>query len=409
MDKQKRYHGEIWFLGKESQKQFGILFFKEDDIFIETNLHSSEMVFKELQIVGVFTGLGYATFVDCLIQNQTSGIIESRVYKPKYLFVSDEHIILTENLLIKEFYVINEAIVKWINHAVWYNNQTNSLSKKEFTDQYEIQQDEFMIEIQQFISYRMKNRSKLVISNHGKVKFILKEAVSVLKAIEIYDQFQEVLQFLRGGSSKFSEFKFQCLGCNAWQEVYYNDKKLSKSTYNFIYTEYKDIKSELSKILIAAYTNDSFRFCLHRLMDNFISSGISHSKRFTNSISAFEAFCKIYSGINQNNLKKYIKNYEEIFKSIGKLTDEECSSFAGKVIRSRDYHVHSNLKNRGIYSDFELLYVSFLFDFVIGYLLAKNIGLSESTLDKFINQGNRVYVDMKRTNQILSANSLGTD
>ena len=141
-------------------------------------------------------------------------------------------------------------------------------------------------------------------------------------------------------------------------------------------------------------------------MENFITKHSSHSKRFTNSISAFEAYCKIYSGINPANLKKYIKHYESVFKLIGKLTDEDWETFPSKLIRSRNYHVHSDLKNKNIFTDFELLYISFLIDYVIGYLLLKNIDVSNLLLNKFIKHGNSVYVDMKRTNQILGTNPL---
>ena len=85
---------------------------------------------------------------------------------------------------------------------------------------------------------------------------------------------------------------------------------------------------------------------------------------------------------------------------------DEWKSFPSKVVRSRDYHVHSNIANKNVYSEYELLYISFLFDFVIGYLLLETLGVSEDLLKKFIMHGNSVFIDMKRTNEILSANPL---
>jgi hypothetical protein len=404
--KDKKYYGDIWFVGKEDKKQFCVLFFKDDDIFLETNLCSEKRVYKELQIVGTFTGVGYVTFIDCRIQNSASGISELRIYRPKYTFVSTSHFINAIDLQIKEFSVVNNAIVKWVNFMNWFDTQTNNLSTKEFKDEFKIEKEGLIIEIQHYINYHSKNRSELHITNKGAIKFTLDKPVAILKAIEIYNQFQKVLQLLRGGSEKFSEFSFKCLSCNEWKELYYNDKNLSKKTPTFVHTNYDEITDDLNKVLEVVYNDNDFKFCLDRLMENFITNHSSHSKRFTNSISAFEAYCKIYSGINPPNLKKYIKHYESAFKLIGKLTDEDWETFPSKLIRSRNYHIHSDLKNKNIFTDFELLYISFLIDYVIGYLLLKNIDASNLLLDKFIMHGNSVYVDMKRTNQILGTNPL---
>mgnify|MGYP000518900109 CR=1 FL=1 len=404
--KNKKYYGDIWFVGKEAQKQFCVLFFRDDDIFLETNLCSEKPVYKELQIIGTFIGVGYVTFIDCKIQSSTSGISELRIYRPKYTFISPSHFINAIDLQIKEFSIENNAIVKWVNFMNWFDTQTNTLSKKEFKDEFKIENKGLTIEIQHYINYHSKNRSELRITNKGAIKFTLDKPIAILKAIEIYNQFQKVLQLLRGSSEKFSEFSFKCLNCNELQELYYNDRNLSKKTPTFVHTNYDETRDDLSKVLGVSYNDNDFRFCLDRLMENFIANHSSHSKRFTNSISAFEAFCKIYSGITPPNLNKYIKKYESVFKLIGKLTEDDWETFPRKLIRSRDYHVHSNLNNKNIFTDFELLYISFLIDYVIGYLLLKNIDVSNLLLNKFIMQGNSVYVDMKRTNQILGSNPL---
>ncbi len=289
MKKDKKYYGDIWFVGKEEQKQFCVLFFKDDDIFLETNLCSPNRVLKELQILGTFTGLGCVTFIDCKIQRYSSGISELRIYKPKYTFVSPSHFINAIDLQIKEFFVVNNAIVKWVNFMNWFDTETKSLSTKEFKDEFKIEKEGLIIEIQHYINYHSKNRSELHITNKAAIKFTLDKPVTILKAIEIYNQFQKVLQLLRGGSEKFSEFSFKCLSCNEWKELYYNDKNLSKKTTTFVHTNYDEITDDLNKVLEVVYIDNDFKFCLDRLMENFITNHSSHSKRFTNSISAFEA------------------------------------------------------------------------------------------------------------------------
>ena len=406
MKKDQKYYGEVWFAGDETQKQFCVMSFIEDDLVLETNLHSPKRVYKEPQILGIFTGLGYLTFIDCRIKHWSSGITETRVYRPKYSFTSGTHFIDAVNLKFKEFFIVNEAIVKWVNYATWYDRLDDKLNKKEFKDFYTVSNKGLKINIEHYLQYSSSQRTELTISNRGLVKFELKEPVSVLSAIELYDQFQKTLQLVFGRSYKFSQFNFKCMSCEEWKSLYYNDKKLSKSTATFVHTEYEKVKASLPKIFNAVYSNEDFQFCLDKLMENFIGKQPSHNKRFTNSIAAFEAFCKLFSEDLKNNLKKQILKYENVFKKMGKISDEEWEKFPSKVVRSRNFHVHSNTGNRDVFSEFDLLYISFLFDFVIAYLLLSDLDVSQELLDKYILHGNRVFVDMKRTNEILGTNPL---
>lgn len=406
LKKNEKYYGEIWFAEQEQQKQFCVLSFIDDDLILETNLHSPKRVYKEPHIFGKFTGLGYLTFIDCRIKYSSSGITETRIYRPKYTFVSDSHLVDAVNLKFKEFIVVNDVIVKWVNFSPWYSTKDGQLIKKQFNDSYTIEDENLQIKIEHYLKYYTVKRTQLNISNQGLIKFELEESVSILSAIALYDQFQKMLQLVFGRSYKFSKFSFKCMGCDEWKSLYYNDKKLSKSTTTFVHTEYEKIKKSLPKILNAVYSNKDFRFCLDKLMENFIGKQPSHNKRFTNSIAAYEAFCKLFSKDSKNNLKKQILKYENVFKLIGKINEEEWKKFPSKVVRSRNYHVHSNTGNRDIYSEFDLLYVSFLFDFVIAYLMLSELEVEQELLDKYIQHGNSVFVDMKRTNTILGTNPL---
>ncbi|MRX65421.1 HEPN domain-containing protein [Maribacter luteus] len=406
MKKDLKYYGEVWLADNPEQKQFCIMSFIDDDLILETNLHSLEKVYKEPQILGTFTGLGYLTFIDCRIKHWGFGITESRIYSPKYTFTSGSHVIDAVNLKFKEFFVVNEAIVQWVNYMTWYDNLNNKLIKKEFSDSYDISAVRLKISIEHYLQYHSSERTKLIISNRGLIKFELEEPVSVLYAIELYDQFQKTLQLVFGRSSKFSKFSFKCMGCGEWKELYYNDKKLSKSKSVFVHTEYEKTRTSLPKILNAVYSNKDFRFCLDKLMENFIGNQPSHNKRFTNSIATYEAFCKLFSEDSKRNLNKQILRYKDVFKLIGKISEEEWKKFPSKVVRSRDYHVHSNTGNRDVFSEFDLLYVSFLFDFVIAYLMLSELKVEQELLDKYIQHGNSVFVDLKRTNTILGTNPL---
>lgn len=373
---------------------------------METNLNASKLVLKVDQILGVFTGLGYLTFIDCKIESSLSGITETRVYQPKYSFIGATHFIDSDSLLLKEFYIVNNAIVKWVNHAPWYDSIEDKLTKKEFVDEFEVAELGLKLSLHHYLQFRLKSRSELVISNKGSINFLLNEPCTLLRAIDLYDGFQIVLQLVFGGSGKFESFHFKCLGCNDWMELYYNDKKLSTSSNTFVHTEYQKSKASLPSIFIAAYSNVDFQFCLNKLMENFIGKHPSHNKRFINSITAYEAFCKLYiensNKSNNTKLSKCIIAHKEVFKKVGGIEDNDWKGFPSKVVRSRDFHVHSNLGNRDVFSEFELLYISFLFDFVIAYLMLDQLdGIETDLLEKYVQQGNRVFVDMKQTNALL--------
>ena len=408
MKKDQTYYGEVWFTDTPEKKQFCTLSFVKDDIILKTNLHSQKLTYKELQIFGLFTGLGHLTFVDCIIQHSSSGIIETRHYIPSYTFISTSHKIDPVNLKFKEFFIVNDTIVNWVNHAPWYDHIDDQLTRKQFNHDYEVTGKDIKINIEHYQKFHLSKRTEFVISNRGLIKFELKEPISVLSAIGLYNQFQKVLQLLLGYSLKFDRFNFKCLGCNELKELYYNEDKLANSTNatTFVHTKYEEIKPSLLEIFNAVYTDEKFQFCLDKLMENFIGKQPSHNKRFTNSIAAYEAFCKLYTDTPKSSLKNHIIKFEDVFKKVGKIDDKEWEKFPSKVVRSRDYHIHSNVGNKGIFSEFDLLYISFLFDFVIAYLLLSEINVQQELLDKYMQHGNKVFIDMKRTNSILGSNLL---
>lgn len=406
-DKNKKYYGQVWFVHNEDGKQFCVMSFKDDKIWLETSLHSTQRHYKEAQILGSFTGVGYLTFIDCRIQHSSSGITETRIYKPKYTFVSGTHFINTQTLKINEFFIENDVITKWVFSTIWYDSIKDSLHRKEFTDVFDLDNGKIKISIKHYQNIKVEERTNLKISNRGAIKFELTEPKTILECIELYNQFQKVLQLVFGRSSKFRRFCFKCMGCQEDQDLYFDDTKLTKSTNAFIHTDYDKIKDSLNAILNAAFTDKAFQFCLDKLMENFIGVQPSHNKRFTNSISAFEAHYKNYSTEGKKALDKRIKENEDILKRIGNFSDEVWKSFPKKVVRARDYHVHSNPDNAGVYSEFELLYISFLFDFVIAYLLLSELkGVQKNLLEEYINQGKNTFVDMQRTNVILGSNPL---
>ncbi|WP_273276205.1 HEPN domain-containing protein [Maribacter polysiphoniae] len=405
MKKDQKYYGEVWFPQDET-RCFCVLSVNDNDILLETNLLTNKSVHKEPRINGVFTGLGHLTFVDCKIRKSESGIAQMKIYAPKYSFISAYHPVNVLDLKFQEFNITNDVIVSWVNHGTWYDATDEKLIKKDdISQEIRIEEIGLTVTINHSLNIHSK-RTELLIQNMGWVKFKLDNPVDTLEAIDIYNKFQKVLQLVSSKTGQFSQFSFKCLKCGEWAEIFYNDYKYVRSNSSFIHVKYDDITADLPSIFNAAYVNDSFLFCLDKLMENLLHKHSSHNKRFTNSISTFEAFGKLYSGLTTKKLKVHLNHFSHYFINLGKLKEENFDDFAAKIVRSRDYHIHSNLRNKDVYTEFELLYISFLIDFVVGYGLLESIGVSEDVMEKIKMKCQMVYIGMKESNQILSTNPL---
>ncbi len=402
----KKYYGEVWLTGQEDKRYFCIMTIIDNDVQLETNLYSQSVAYKQLEIQGEFTGLGYITFVDCTILKSESGMIEMRVYGPKYTFINVHRPKSENDIAFNKFQVTNDAIVDWVDNMTWYNSQEEKLEKEDdLKDEIRIDGIGLTVTIQHSLNYRAQ-RKELTFNNVGYVTFESDQPITILKSIDLYNDFQKILHLIVSKSKQFAYYGFECRSCKKWANIYYNDKKYAKSNNSFIHIKYDEVKEDLPILFSAIYTNEKFNFCIEKLMENLLSRQISHNKRFTNSISTFEAFGKLYSGLKQNNLKKFLHHYSDLFGLLGKIKKEDFKSFASKIVRSRNYHVHSNLDNKNIFTEFELLYIALLMDFVVVYGLFLELKVSEGLLEKITMKCQSVYIGMQQTNRILNADSL---
>lgn len=401
-----KYYGEVWFVNKEDSKCFCILSFTEGRVLLETNLKSKYKVYKHPIILGTFTGLGYITFIDCKITYSESGISETRIYSPKYSFISAYHFIEPTNLKIKKFQISNDGIVDWIRKTHWYDFTEDKLIKQNDVSQnFRIDEIGLSIELAQSTSSNTGHK-EFVLKNNGYLNFESDHEISILEAFDYYNTFQKVLQFITAKTKQFSFFSFECLSCGEWANIYYQEDRFEKSGSGYIHLAYNEVSKDLSTIVENAYTSKSFIFCLDKLMENLLGIKLSHSRRFINSIATFEAYNKLYTNQKSNKLINYLRANKESLITISKIEESYFDNFSAKIIRSRDYHIHSNLNNKNIFSDFELLYISFLLDYTVGLGLLQNINISKEILDKVIKKGQSVFIDMQNTNRILSKDPL---
>lgn len=405
MFKEIKYYGEIWLPENESEKYFCVLELLEGKVILETNLSSEHSEYKKELIFGVFNGLGYLTFINNTVYHRTLGVINFRKYKPKYVIVSSDYLIDQYELKINEFKIDNPIFNEWIRSLHWFDVEKDKLEKvKDISHKVVINEKFLDINILKTTHYE-SNLDSLNIINIGYVSFNTTLELSLLEVIEIYKTFQKFLLFFYGKSKHFKSFEIKLLDCDDWVSLYYNDGLVNEKHSSFITFNYADLKNDLSIILKEWYLNENVQFCSDIVLENLLTVKVSHSRRFTNSLASFEALNKRLGVKHKNTTtEKYLIDFKDRIIEITNIEDALFKTFVKKIIKTRDYYVHGNEKQLDIFSKFELLYISFLIDFIVGIELAKQLGFSFENINKIIYRAKIVFIDMQSTNRILNKN-----
>jgi len=409
MIKGEKYYGEVW-LPNEEGKTFCVLNFKEDEIFLETNLISSKKEYirqiKEQFIYGLFNGIGHLTFLNNQVVKSSSGVVELKIYKPQYTFYGN-HFINVENLAAKEFKVDNSAIVQWNNKLHWYDPEKNSMERNgEIYQEVFIPSHNLNLEINKGIS-TTSNTERLLIYNSGHVNLSFSKELSIKEGIESYRIFQKFLLFITGNSKQFESVRYKCMGCGEWMSLYFIDSLHKKKSGNFIYIEYEEVSKNLTEILQIWYSSIKIQFCVDIIIENLLAEKISHSRRFTNSISAFEAYCKRFGEQPKNpTLEKFLLAQTELISQITKIDSVLIKSFCKKIVRTRKDFVHGNEKDNKVFSEFELFYISMLLDYVVAINILKILEVPKGVIEKTILRAEANYSGIQSLNKLLDEDPL---
>lgn len=407
MFKDKKYYGEIWLKSNENVKSFCVLEVCDNQIQLETNLIDKFKVYHLDIIYGSFIGLGHLTFVNCSIKYTSSGITEARIYNPMYTFVSAFHQIDPLKLKISEFQVDNSAIVTWVRKMHWYDSIENKLEiEGEIKNCIEIPKKELNLTIVKSTS-QTTNHKYFKLENIGFVNFTSKKQLTIIECIEVYNKFQKLLHFIYGKSIQFKYFSFKCLDCSNWSSLYYQDNLSKNNISNFITLDYDSIKDELPKIVTHWFSNEDISFCADIIIENLLAVKTSHSRRFTNSYSAFEAFSlKFGKTVKNSTVEKSLLEHQEIIQQITNIPYEKLKGYIKKIIRTRKFLVHRTNANDKCFTEFELLYISFLLDFVVGIGLLSQMEVSHKVINKVIGRAKSTFTDMQAVNRLLNKNIL---
>jgi hypothetical protein len=406
MFKEDKYFGEVWLKDSEDIKCFCVLELINNKIFITSNLVDENSPYQIDIIYGIFTGLGYVSFVNCNIQYSSKGIVETKIYRPKYTFVCAYHLIDPINLKINEFRIDNSAIVKWVRKMNWYNSKKDKVEKQGDIKRKVVVSDDLTLTITKSTSYT-SNHDFFRMDNVGYVDFKSGKNLSILESIELYNSFQKLFHFIYGKSVQFKSFDFKCLSCDKWASLYYKDNFNKENISGFITLDYDTINEDLSKLIRHWFTNSDITYCADIIIENLLSVKTSHSRRFTNSYSAFEAYSFKFGKTYKNpTVEKYLLEHKELIQRITSIPKNEIKGYVSKIVRHRDYLTHRNKIENNIFSQFELLYISFLLDYVVGIGLLKKMEVSIEVIHKIVLRAKSTYQDMQSVNKLLNKDIL---
>lgn len=403
MKDNQKYYGEVWLENKEKQKHFCVLEYKNKEVHLETNLSGNKISYKQNLIYGLFNGLGYLTFINNIVKYNSTGVASVKIYNPEYTFVG-EHFVSPDKLKINQFSVDNDGLLDWIRHTHWFDFEKDQLIKEKDLN-HKIELANLDLEIIRTVS-SSSNKDYFKLTNIGFIEFTSKTDLTLDECIELYKRFQKLLIFIFGKSYHFEIFKFKCKNCSKWLKIYYNESLVSDNdNFNFISLVYSNIKEDLDEFVKIWFSNIDIQFCSDIIIENLLAKKVSHSRRFTNSLSAFEAYSKRFGKKHKNpSLKKFFLDESDLILNIIELSTDEMDIFISKIIRSRDYYVHGNRGQKDIFSQFELLYISFLIDYIVGIRLLKLLKCSDKNINKIIGMANSTFKYSQPINKMLSNN-----
>lgn len=398
-----KYQGELWFPDFPDQRCFCILSFVNNRIELETNLVSPDRYSQKNVyplIFGIFNGLGCLTFVDCELGSDSTGMIRSAIYIPKYCFTHIEHIVNPKDLQIKQFRVTGIGLGKWINLKFQFDKSLLK-TNNEVTHNFDIQELGLQIKLNSWITSSVSHE-QISLKKSGNIEFSFCSPINVKELLDYYTKTKKLIQFLNGKSGKFSFFNFKCPQHEDWSAIYFKELMFIDSKFEYFSIDFDKILEHLPLLFTKIFTDEKFYFCVNRLLDNQVEGQLTHSKRFTNSISSFEGYCKLYiDDIKNSKLSNFLQNNQQEIIELSGIDEEYFSKFCSKIISSRDYYVHANINNNNIFSDFELLYISFLLDILVASNLLKQIGVSQEILNMIAHRSRENYKGIQSFNREL--------
>lgn len=398
-----KYSGEIWFENQNNKKCFCILELKEDQIYLTTNLIGKRNIYREDIIYGIFNGLGYLTFIDCQIESQGTGMIEERTYIPKYTFSSYEKFISPKQLMISEIRIENKSILNWLNFKVHYDSTKSQVKSQKKLD--------FAVPISETVELKLssemmfsRRNNEVNIKGKARVIFNFKQSSNIIDCLEFYKSFQKFLLFIYGSSQQFNSFYLK-LKNEDTVNFYYKDS-LIKKTNRFLVLQFDEFKEvELKDLIYRWFSDERIQYCTDILIENNLSVKTSHYRRFVNSYSAFEAYNYKFK-IGGDTVKKQFDFQKDLIQKITGKNIDEVNTLIKDLVRSRVFLTHRNQEANNIHSEMELLYLSYLIDYIVSISILKKLEVDSEIIEKIIKKAKSNYRVNQSVHRILNKDLL---
>lgn len=405
----KEYYGEIWFPEDQNKKEFCILKREHNKIVLTTNLWEKSKVHSADLIHGVFTGLGYTTFINNKIIGSSSGMIITNSYSPEYCLVGKHLIENPKEFKTFEASIVNSDLRKWLWRLLFdLNSRKNSISYEKDINEDILIDNDLTMSIYTWTNQKiLMNELRVELRSKACLKFNFKEKKSIVEVINLYNKFQKFLLFFHGSTKQFDEFDLMCEeGCNSKFQLFYNDGFHNENSNSLLNLNYEDLKEKTDEILKEWFKNEDILICVDKILNNSLSSKLSFSQKFINAYIALESFLKRFSKSNGKDFKVYLEKNKELILAITEINVDEFDSYIRKLIRTRDYYVHDNIKQKEYFHGIDLLYEAIMIESLVSILILKELTTDELVVQKIIRKVNTKYVHSKQTNLILSRNIL---
>lgn len=397
--REKEYYGEIWFPENEGDKHFCVLKRENNKLRLTTKLSDRDKSYTADLILGVFTGLGYLTFINNNVVNSVSGMITSKSYSPEYCLIGSHFLNNPREFRTLKVSIVNSDLRKWIWLLLF------DLYKEDNTISYENIQEEINIDEDLLLSFYTwvsttdsRNDYILQVNSNASVSFDLKKSKSIVEIVDIYNKFQKFLLFFYGSTKQFEGFNLVCEGCNESFELFYKDGFHSENRNSLLNLNYQDLREDLNNLIVKWFTNNDILICVDKILNNTLSSKLSYSQKFINAYISLESFLKRFCNSNGKDFKVHLEKNQDIILLITSLKKIELDEYLKKIVRTRDYYVHDNVKQKQYFKGIDLLYESIMLEYLVSILLLKELGGGEIVINKVIQNGNLQYVNFKELN-----------
>lgn len=404
----KEYYGEIWFPENIGNKEFCVLKREDNKLRLTTKLSERSKAYSADLIFGVFTGLGYVTFINNKIVNSSMGMIVSKTYSPDYCLVGGNFIENPKEFKTSKVIIVNSDLRKWIWLMLFdLHSNTNSVSYDENIKESFVINEDLIISIHTWINQKVSRTNQtLELNSKASLSYVFNEGKSIIEVIDLYHKFQKFLLFFYGSTKQFEAFTLICGKTDENFELFYKDGFHKENIYSLLNLNYQDLKENLKDLITEWFKNDDILICVDKILSNSMSSKLSFSQKFINAYIALESYLKRFSNSNGKDFKVHLEKNKELIISITGTEERNLEDYIKKIIRTRDYYVHDNIKQKLYFKGIDLLYEAIMLEYLVSILILKELKVSEDVLNKVIGRANSDYIHSKQTNLFLNRNIL---